>query len=222
MSCLPDFLYQPPLEPYLKILYQDDDLLVLDKPSGLLSVPGRLAELADSMQTRVQRVFPSATVVHRLDMSTSGIMLMALTKDSHRALSKQFESRKISKRYLALVFGHPAESEGRIDLPLICDWPNRPRQKVCFENGKASITNWKVLESYSSNSSLLQLEPVTGRSHQLRVHLQSIGHPILGDKLYAPPEALIMHPRLALHACSIQFIHPATEAELSFHLPAEF
>lgn len=222
MAWLPDFIYQPPLEPYLKILYQDNDLLVLDKPSGLLSVPGRLAELADSLQSRVQRVFPTATVVHRLDMSTSGIMLMALTKESHRALSKQFESRKISKRYLALVFGHPAESKGRVELPLITDWPNRPRQKVCFETGKSSITNWQVLESFNNNSSLIKLEPVTGRSHQLRVHMQSIGHPILGDKFYAHPEALLMHPRLALHASYIQFSHPATGEGLSFNLHADF
>lgn len=222
MSWMPDFLYQPPLNPYLKILYQDDDLLILDKPSGLLSVPGRLAEHADSLQSRVQRVFPSATVVHRLDMSTSGIMLMALTKSSHRSLSKQFEKREISKRYLALVFGHPAELEGRVDLPLICDWPNRPRQKVCFETGKASVTNWQVLETFDNNSSLLLLEPVTGRSHQLRVHLQSIGHPILGDKFYAHPDAFLMHPRLALHATYIQFLHPSTGKQLSFTVPAEF
>ena len=222
MSWMPDFLYQPPLDPYLKILYQDDDLLILDKSSGLLSVPGRLAKHADSLQSRVQRVFPSATVVHRLDMSTSGIMLMALTKSSHRSLSKQFEKREIAKRYLALVFGHPAELEGRVDLPLICDWPNRPRQKVCFETGKASVTKWKVLETFDKNSSLLLLEPVTGRSHQLRVHLQSIGHPILGDKFYAHPEAFLMYPRLALHATYIQFSHPSTGQQLSFTVPVEF
>ena len=217
-----DFCYQPPLEPYLTILYQDDDVLVLDKPSGLLSVPGRLAEHADSLQSRVQRVFPTATVVHRLDMSTSGIMLMALNKPSHRDLSKQFESRKISKRYLALVHGHPLELQGKVDLPLICDWPNRPMQKVCFDTGKASITNWQVLESFSNNSSLLQLEPVTGRSHQLRVHMQSIGHPILGDKFYAHSEAFLMHPRLALHAGFIRFTHPSMGEPMSFDLPTEF
>ena len=125
-----DFVYDPPQSPYLKILYRDNDILVLDKPSGLLSVAGRLAIHKDSLQTRVQRVFPTATVVHRLDMSTSGIMLMALNKDSHRNISRQFQDRLISKRYLARVYGKPNTETGSVDLPLICDWINRPKQKV--------------------------------------------------------------------------------------------
>ncbi len=216
------FDYQPPLEPYLSILYQDNDLIVLDKPSGLLSVAGRLPEHHDSLQVRVQRVFPTATVVHRLDMSTSGIMLMALNKSSHRELSRQFEKREISKRYLALVYAIPDQPAGSIDLPLICDWPNRPRQKVCFEHGKPSLTKWQVLEQRTNNCSLIQLEPVTGRSHQLRVHMQSIGHPILGDKFYAHDEAFTMYPRLALHASELYFKHPTTHQSLAFSRPAGF
>jgi tRNA pseudouridine32 synthase/23S rRNA pseudouridine746 synthase len=216
------FIYNPPLEPYLSVVYQDEDLLVLDKPSGLLSVAGRLAEHHDSLQIRVQRVFPTATIIHRLDMSTSGIMLMALNKVSHRELSRQFEKREISKRYLALVWSQPGETSGSIDLPLICDWPNRPRQKVCFEHGKPSLTRWQLLEYYANQSSLVELEPVTGRSHQLRVHMQSIGHPILGDKFYAHPEAFQLHPRLALHASEIQFRHPVSGEQMHFKVSAEF
>jgi tRNA pseudouridine32 synthase/23S rRNA pseudouridine746 synthase len=155
-------------------------------------------------------------------MSTSGIMLMALHKASHRELSRQFEKREISKRYLALVWSQPAEASGSIDLPLICDWPNRPRQKVCFEYGKPSLTRWQLLARYPNHSSLLQLEPVTGRSHQLRVHMQHMGHPILGDKFYAHPEAFQMHSRLALHASEIKFRHPGTTAELHFKVSADF
>lgn len=217
-----DFLYQPPEEPYLSLIYQDDDLLVLNKPSGLLSVAGRLAEHRDSLQTRVQRVFPTATIVHRLDMSTSGIMLMALNRASHRELSRQFEKREISKRYLALVWGVPDQSTGSVDLPLICDWPNRPRQKVCFEHGKPSFTKWHLLETYPNNTSLIELEPITGRSHQLRVHMQSIGHPILGDKFYAHAEAFKQLPRLALHASEIHFNHPHTHKRLDFTVSADF
>ena len=195
---------------------------MLNKPSGLLSVAGRLAEHRDSLQTRVQRVFPGASIVHRLDMSTSGIMLMAMNKASHRELSRQFEKREISKRYLALVWGIPDQFSGTVNLPLICDWPNRPRQKVCFDQGKPSLTKWQLLETYVNHSSLIQLEPVTGRSHQLRVHMQSIGHPILGDKFYAHSAAFELHPRLALHASDIELCHPRSGQTMRFELAAEF
>lgn len=216
-----DFVYDPPQSPYLKIIFQDDDILVLDKPSGLLSVAGRLDIHKDSLQIRVQRVFPTASVVHRLDMSTSGIMLMALNKDSHRKLSRQFQDRKISKRYLARVFGKPNRETGSVDLPLICDWVNRPKQKVDFEVGKPSLTNWKVLSS-DGRTSLIELEPVTGRSHQLRVHMQSIGHPILGDKFYAHDDAFNLSDRLDLHAAYIQFTHPTTDEEMQFSIDIQF
>lgn len=216
-----DFVYAPPETPYLTILYQDDDILVLDKPSGLLSVAGRLAIHKDSLQTRVQRVFPTSQVVHRLDMSTSGLMIMALNKASHRHLSRQFQDRKIEKRYLARVFGKPTTDYGSIDLPLICDWVNRPKQKVDCDVGKPSLTNWKVLQS-NDQFSLVELEPVTGRSHQLRVHMQSIGHPILGDKFYAHKDALCLSSRLDLHAAYIKFMHPVTNDFLEFSIDIEF
>lgn len=216
-----DFVYEPPHTPYLKILYQDDDILVLDKPSGLLSVAGRLAIHKDSLQTRIQRVFPTALVVHRLDMSTSGIMIMALNKDCHRHLSRQFQDRKIEKRYLARVFGKPSEDSGSVDLPLICDWVNRPKQKVDHEVGKPSLTKWKILKVEDA-SSLLELEPVTGRSHQLRVHMQSMGHPILGDKFYAHEKAFKLSSRLDLHAAYIKFMHPVTKESLEFSVDIEF
>jgi len=216
-----DFVYDPPQTPYLKIIYQDDDILVLDKPTGLLSVAGRLDIHKDSLQTRVQRVYPTASVVHRLDMSTSGIMLMALNKESHRNISRQFQDRKVSKRYLARIYGKPTTETGSVDLPLICDWLNRPKQKVDLEVGKPSLTNWKILRS-DGQISLIELEPITGRSHQLRVHMQSIGHPILGDKFYAHEEAFNMSDRLDLHAAYIKFTHPSTNEEMEFEIDIEF
>tara|TARA_R110001592_G_scaffold135779_4_gene352260 strand:- start:4265 stop:4927 length:663 start_codon:yes stop_codon:yes gene_type:complete len=216
-----NFVYDPPQSPYLKIIYQDDDVLVLDKPFGLLAVEGRLAIHKDSLQLRVQCAFPTASVVHRLDMSTSGIMLMALNKESHRNISRQFQERQISKRYLARVFGKPSTQTGSVDLPLIGDWLNRPKQKVDFEAGKPSLTNWKILSS-DAESSLLELEPVTGRSHQLRVHMQSIGHPILGDKFYAHEEAFKLSDRLDLHAAYIKFTHPSTNETMEFSIDIQF
>lgn len=216
-----DFVYNPPLTPYLDIRHQDDDVIVLNKPSGLLSVAGRLDIHKDSLETRVKTVFPTATVIHRLDMSTSGIMLMALNKESHRHLSRQFETRKISKRYLARIYGRPDSDSGEINLPLICDWPNRPKQKVDFETGKPSLTRWRLLES-DRLTSLVELEPITGRSHQLRVHMQSLGHPILGDKFYAHEEAFHLSSRLDLHATYIQFVHPRSQDILTFSIPIDF
>lgn len=198
--------YQPPLTPYLDILYQDDDIVVLNKPSGLLSVPGKAAEHFDSLQYRVQRVWPTASVVHRLDMATSGVMVMALNKEAQRNLNRQFQLRQTAKVYHARVSGKVVADSGSIELPLICDWPNRPKQKVCYQHGKASLTNFKVL-ARSDSESRLQLEPVTGRSHQLRVHLQFIGHPILGDKFYANTAAKTA-TRLQLHAVSLRLQHP--------------
>lgn len=212
--------YQPPVTPYLDILYQDDDIVVLNKPSGLLSVPGKAAEHYDSLQSRVQRVWPLAAIVHRLDMATSGVMVMALHKDAQRELNRQFQHRLTAKIYQARVAGMVLADYGSIDLPLICDWPNRPKQKVCYEYGKASLTNFKVL-SRSAIESRLQLEPVTGRSHQLRVHLQFIGHPILGDKFYANAEAPSA-ARLQLHACSLTLLHPRTQLSITFSANCPF
>ncbi len=231
MTANPDFIYTPPMSPYLDIVFQDEDIVVLNKSSGLLSVPGRLPEHQDCLQNRVQRVLPTATIVHRLDMATSGIIIMALNKPAHVAISRQFEQRKTNKNYIARVFGHVKKHEGSVDLPLICDWPNRPKQKVDHENGKQSLTHYQVL-SYSepnsennsseSESTLVELTPVTGRSHQLRVHMLALGHPILGDRLYAHEQALTVSPRLQLHARNLSLAHPVSGELLTFVAPCPF
>lgn len=214
------FIYQPPMEPYLSIVYQDDHLLVLDKPAGLLSVPGRRQEHQDSLALRVQRVFPTARVVHRLDMATSGLLLMALHADAQRHLNQQFEQRTVAKTYLAEVMGHPAVNSGHIDKPLRCDWPNRPRQMVDWQAGKPSLTHWSCLERRTTTS-LLSLTPKTGRSHQLRVHLASEGMAIVGDQLYAPAP-WSHHPRLHLHASQLSFCHPYHQHQLTFDSDCTF
>ena len=223
MSANPDFIYQPAMSPYLDIIYQDNDFIVLNKTSGILSVPGRLPEHQDCLQNRVQRVLPTATIVHRLDMATSGIMLMALNKAAHVAISRQFEQRKTNKSYIARVFGKVSEIEGSVDLPLICDWPNRPKQMVDHDNGKASLTHYSVL-AYDELPSgqvttLVELRPVTGRSHQLRVHMLALGHPILGDRLYAHEQAFALSTRLKLHARNLAFSHPVQGELLRFTAP---
>ena len=226
MSANPDFVYLPPISPYLDIIYQDNDMVVLNKASGILSVPGRLIEHQDCLQKRVQRVLPTATIVHRLDMATSGIMIMALNKPAHVAISRQFEQRKIGKTYIARVFGHLKEDEGSVNLPLISDWPNRPKQIVDHENGKKALTHYKVIHrtppADEHTTTLVELKPVTGRSHQLRVHMLALGHPILGDRLYASQEALAMRSRLQLHALNISLLHPVTEQEINFKAECPF
>ncbi len=210
-----DFIYQPPTEPWIDILYQDKDIIVLNKPSGLLSVPGRLEAHSDSLYTRVLQEFPLAQVVHRLDMATSGILVIALRKKAEIELKRQFRERIPKKIYYARVHGKVNTLKGAIDLPLICDWPNRPKQKVDHESGKPSLTHYEVV-SYDESSTLMKLTPVTGRSHQLRVHMQAIGHPILGDKFYATPEAYNMAQRLLLHAQYLGFVHPYSREWISF------
>jgi len=231
MSANPDFIYQPPMEPYLEIVFQDEDIVVLNKSSGLLSVPGRLPEHQDCLQNRVQRVLPTATIVHRLDMATSGIIIMALNKPAHVNISRQFEQRKTSKSYIARVFGHVKDHEGSVNLPLICDWPNRPKQKVDHENGKQSLTHYQVLsyreqksteKNIEDESTLVELTPITGRSHQLRVHMLALGHPILGDRLYAHEKALRLSSRLQLHARNLSLAHPVTGERLTFVAPCPF
>lgn len=221
MAANPDFIYCPPMDPYLTIIYQDNDLVVLNKSSGLLSVPGRLPEHQDCLQNRVSRILPTATIVHRLDMATSGIILMALTKPSHVEISRQFEKRETKKSYIARVYGHVAEQEGSIDLPLICDWPNRPKQKVDHQQGKKALTHYRVI-SYCEESTLVELTPITGRSHQLRVHMLSLGHPILGDRLYAHERALGMRTRLQLHAQWLSIKHPSSRENLTFNAACPF
>lgn len=214
--------YNPPLEPWLHILYQDDHIMMVNKPSGLLSVPGRLDEHKDSVMARIQRDFPQAESVHRLDMATSGVIVVALTKAAERELKRQFREREPAKAYVARVWGHPQPQKGMVDLPLICDWPNRPKQKVCFETGKPAQTEYQVLEYLDDNSARLMLKPITGRSHQLRVHMLALGHPILGDGFYAPPEAKAMASRLLLHAESLTITHPKFGNSMSFRQPADF
>ena len=213
--------YRPPLQPYLDIIYQDDDILVLNKPSGLLSVPGKAKQHADCLQSRAQRVFPTATVVHRLDMATSGIMMMALNKAAHRHISKQFELRETAKTYQAIVFDKVQQDTGKIDLPLICDWPNRPKQMVDHQKGRKAETHWRVIQRYE-NTTRIELKPFTGRSHQLRVHMLSMQHPIIGDRLYAHKTALQMANRLQLHAMFLEFRHPVTEQVVHFKSEVPF
>ena len=205
-------------------LYADDTLLVFDKPSGLLAVPGRGADKQDCLAARVQARYPDALIVHRLDMSTSGLMVMARGPAAQRALSMAFAARAVTKRYVAVVAGRlepPAETWGVIDLPIIVDWPNRPLRIVDHQAGKPSVTRWRVLENDGTRTRV-ELEPVTGRSHQLRVHLRELGHPILGDALYAPPEVQALSRRLLLHACSLHFAHPLTGEALAFESAAPF
>ncbi|MDP5293732.1 RluA family pseudouridine synthase [Oceanimonas sp. CHS3-5] len=213
--------YDPPVSPQFEILYRDDSIIVLNKPSGLLSVPGRELCHRDSLSLRVARVFPSALVVHRLDMATSGVIVMALHPKAHRELSRQFRERETEKRYFAWIYGQPVQDEGSIDLPLCCDWPNRPRHMVSHEHGKQALTHWRCLRREQQRS-LIELTPITGRSHQLRVHMLSLDHPILGDNLYAEGEALTMAPHLQLHAARLAFRHPLAKNWLEFNAPAPF
>lgn len=215
--------YKPPPDVGLDILYQDEYLLVLNKPAGLLAVPGNTEEKQDCLASRTQKEFPQAMIVHRLDMCTSGIMLMALGKEAQKQFSIMFEKRHIKKLYSAIVSGNPEPGEGNISLPLITDWPNRPRQKVDYETGKPSTTLYRVMEyDPMQDVSRVELEPVTGRSHQLRVHMQSIGHAICGDRLYAAPEIQSKAERLLLHASFIEFTHPFSGKLITLNSPAPF
>lgn len=197
--------YDPPQDP-LDILHDDHEVLLVNKPAGLLSVPGKGEHLADCLLARVQMVFPTALLVHRLDRDTSGVMVFALTPHAQRHLGLQFEKRQIKKTYVARVWGEMAGRTGTVDLPLIVDWPNRPRQKVDHETGKAAVTDWRVMRA-GGGETRVRLRPRTGRSHQLRVHMLALGHPILGDPFYATGAARA-HPRLMLHSETLQFRHP--------------
>ena len=216
----PAFRYDPPAGPPC-ILYHDDHIVVVDKPAGLLSVPGKGAHLADCLIERLKVPFPDTLLVHRLDLDTSGVMVFALTKHAQRFLSAQFENRRTKKGYIARLWGHLLPEEGVVDLPLAVDWPNRPRQRVDHDRGRPSQTGWRVLRHDDDGTTRVRLYPVTGRSHQLRVHMQALGHPILGDPLYATGEARAF-PRLMLHAESLKFRHPEIGKGLSFSAPAPF
>lgn len=208
----------PPAE--LTVLYADDAMLVLDKPAGLLSVPGRGEEKQDCLSTRAQGLHPDALIVHRLDMATSGVMVLARGAAAQRSLNHAFASRTVTKRYVAIVDGHlaaPTEMWGVIDLPIIVDWPNRPRRVIDHQMGKPSMTRWCVLSHDAAlNTTRVELEPVTGRSHQLRVHLLALGHAIVGDALYGNPRVQAKADRLLLHARSLELNHPVTDEPMRF------
>ncbi len=211
--------YNPPDTP-LNVLHEDHEIIVVDKPAGLLSVPGRGAHLADCLMTRVQVAFPQALLVHRLDRDTSGVMIFAQTPHAQRNLSMQFEKRSAKKTYVARAHGHLQPKTGTVDLPLIVDWPNRPRQMVCHETGKPAVTNWQVMK-YAAGETRVKLMPGTGRSHQLRVHMQSLGHVILGDPLYASGAAADF-PRLMLHSLELRINHPESGRGLTFRAKVPF
>lgn len=206
----------------IQILHQDAAVLVINKPTLLLSVPGRAEDNKDCLITRLQENgYPEALIVHRLDWETSGIILLARDADSHRELSRQFHDRETEKAYTALCWGQPALDSGSIDLPLRYDPPTKPRHVVDHQQGKHALTFWRVLARHTDHCRV-ELTPITGRSHQLRVHMLSIGHPLLGDRLYANPEALAAHDRLCLHASMLGFTHPVSGQRLKFECPAPF
>ncbi|MHA3915104.1 pseudouridine synthase [Halovulum sp. GXIMD14793] len=206
MSGLPSgHIYRPPADA-LSILYQDDHVLLVDKPAGLLSVPGKTDDLADCLEARVKAAFRHALLVHRLDMDTSGIMVFALSRIAQRDLNKQFETRAVKKTYIARIWGRPQQDAGVIDLPMRADWPNRPLQMIA-EDGKPAVTHWQVVAE-EGPLTRVRLTPKTGRSHQLRLHMQALGHPIAGDRFYAADAALAAADRLELHAETLAFRDP--------------
>jgi tRNA pseudouridine32 synthase/23S rRNA pseudouridine746 synthase len=211
--------YNPPTDP-IEILHEDAHIVVVNKPSGLLSVPGRGEHLADCLIERLRLAFPQILLVHRLDRDTSGVMIFAQTPAAQRHLGQQFENRQTKKTYVARVWGQIAEKEGTVDLPLIVDWPNRPKQMVCHETGKPAVTDWKVVKR-DETETRVRLMPRTGRSHQLRVHMLALGHPILGDPFYASGAAL-EYPRLMLHSEELRVKHPDTGIGMKFRAKADF
>lgn len=211
--------YTPPNTP-LDILHEDHEILAVNKPAGLLSVPGKGAELADCLIARLEAAYPQVLLVHRLDRDTSGVMVFGLTPHAQRHLGLQFEKRQTKKTYLARVAGRLEPKTGTVDLPLIVDWPNRPLQKVDHEAGKPAVTDWRVMKA-SDMESRVKLFPQTGRSHQLRVHMLALGHPILGDPLYAP-ETADQHPRMMLHAEELRLRHPDGGEGMKFRVAAPF
>jgi tRNA pseudouridine32 synthase/23S rRNA pseudouridine746 synthase len=210
------------------IVHVDPHLLVVDKPAGLPSVPGRTPALQECAASQAQALYDDALVVHRLDMATSGLLLFARGLQAQRVLNRAFEERQVEKAYVAVVRGRPPQARGSIALPLIADWPRRPRQIVDHQRGKPSLTHWELLEPQGlqglqgQDCTRVQLRPVTGRSHQLRVHLAAIGHPILGDDLYADEDTCARSSRLLLHATALAFPHPDTGQPMNFHSAAPF
>jgi tRNA pseudouridine32 synthase / 23S rRNA pseudouridine746 synthase len=211
--------YAPPTDP-LSVLYEDHEIIIVNKPAGLLSVEGKGDDLKDCLLARVQDAFPTALLVHRLDRDTSGVMVFAATPHAQRHLSLQFEKRQTKKTYIARVWGKMAEKTGTVEVPLIVDWPNRPLQMVCHDTGKHAHTDWRVVRS-DDQETRVRLMPKTGRSHQLRVHMQALGHVILGDPFYATGAALD-YPRLMLHSETLQLRHPDSGKGMRYTAKAPF
>lgn len=203
------------------VLYADDEIIVVNKPSGLLSVPGRGEDKYECLAFHLAPHYGELFIVHRLDMDTSGLMVIARDKESHRHLSRQFQERETTKTYVAICAGKPTQNSGSIHLPMRCDWEKRPLQMIDFKQGKAASTLWQITAQHPT-SFKVKLTPITGRSHQLRLHMKSLGHPILGDNLYADPESLASSSRLLLHAKSLEFHHPKTEKKIAFSCPENF
>jgi tRNA pseudouridine32 synthase/23S rRNA pseudouridine746 synthase len=213
-----DFVYNPPPGDPV-VIYHDAAILVVDKPSGLLSVPGKLEGREDCLERRLRLAYPGSLLVHRLDCDTSGVMIFARNKAAQGFLGQEFEKRRAKKSYVARVFGEMAEERGQVDAPLCADWPNRPRQMIDHVNGRKAVTDWEVI-GRAPGETRVRMYPLTGRSHQLRVHMLSLGHPIIGDPIYAEdfPEA----PRLMLHAERLGLHHPTTGDWIEFEIPAPF
>lgn len=205
----------------VRVIHADHSVLLIHKPDLLLSVPGRHPLNYDCMISRLQLTYPDALTVHRLDLDTSGIMIVARGKPAQATISRFFQERRVHKRYNAWVAGQVKRDAGEIDLPIARDWPNRPLQKICAESGRNALTRYRVL-AREEDKTYLELEPVTGRTHQLRIHCRELGHPILGCDMYAPPAILGRAPRLMLHASKVSLPHPDSGEELVGHCPAPF
>jgi len=205
----------PPPMGDIEYVYNDEQIIIVDKPANMLSVPGRTPDKQDCLIHRVQKLFSEARIVHRLDFATSGLMVIAQNRESHRELSRQFENRETEKAYVAKVFGQPEPASGVLDQPMRCDWERRPLQIVDYQLGKKALTHWRIIERFE-NSCLVELTPTTGRTHQLRVHMQAMGHPILGDELYAHEAAYLMADRLNLHAKELIINHPVENSRMTF------
>lgn len=221
---------QPQADPFIvplcsddiEILYQDEHLLLINKPTGLLSLSGKHPLNKDSVHYRLVQIFATATLVHRLDFGTSGIMLVALNKPINGLLTKQFQARTIEKTYTAILHGHLKDDTGVIDFPIAKDKPNFPLQKICYEEGKTATSRYQVIERLTNNCTKVEFTPISGRTHQLRIHSREIGHPILGCDLYATDEAFFMAERLMLHATKLTFEHPITHERVNEFCPCPF
>jgi tRNA pseudouridine32 synthase / 23S rRNA pseudouridine746 synthase len=215
------FEYHPPTDPWIDIVHEEADFVVVNKPSGLLSVPGKDPALADSLQRRAEARWPRAGMIHRLDKDTSGVMVIALNKRAHGRIAIQFEKRTAHKSYVARLWGILEGDEGIVDLPIAVDWEQKPRQRIDFERGREARTEWRVI-SREDGTTRVRLTPLTGRTHQLRLHMMTLGHPVLGDPFYATGAALAAADRLQLHAEELSFRHPATGEPAHFVVPAPF